>query len=59
MKKTLAVKLIVDKTQESALLKTTTIFREVCKYVSEKAFEDKVFNQIALHDVFLQGNPRL
>ena len=49
MKKTLAIKLVPDGTQEESLRKTAKIFRETCNWLSEKAFAAKQFNWIGLH----------
>jgi IS605 OrfB family transposase len=48
VKKTLTIKLVPDASQEAALKKTIETFREVCDYLSEKAFESKKFNKVVL-----------
>jgi IS605 OrfB family transposase len=49
MKLTLQIKLLPTKEQEQSLLKTIEESNKVCNYISEVAWEKKVFNRFKLH----------
>ena len=49
MKITLKVKLITTDEQAKTLLGTMELFNKACDWISEKAFEAKVFNAYDLH----------
>jgi IS605 OrfB family transposase len=48
VKKTFVIKLVPDASQEVSLMKTTHTFRDVCNWLSEKAFDTKQFNKVVL-----------
>jgi len=49
MKLSMKLKLITTETQKQALLDTMQRFNSACDYISDVAFENKAFGQIALH----------
>ena len=49
MKLTVKVKLIPTKEQATSLVKTIEVFNEACNYISQIAFEKKIFGQVGLH----------
>ena len=49
MKLTVKVKLLPTPEEKQSLLKTMERFNEACNYISNVAFENKLFGQVALH----------
>lgn len=45
---TLKVKLLTDSEQQSKLLEVMRVFNEACNFISQLAFEQKVFNKVKL-----------
>jgi putative transposase len=51
MKLTVKVKLLPTSEEKQSLLKTMERFNDACDYISKVAFENKLFGQVALHQL--------
>lgn len=49
MKFALKIRLFPTQEQQKILLRTIQLFNKVCNYISKRAFENKIFNQVKLH----------
>ncbi len=54
MKKVISIKLLPTTEQAESLKKTTALFKDVCNFLSEKAFESKKYNKVILHRLCYQ-----
>jgi IS605 OrfB family transposase len=55
VKTILKVKLITDEFQHRALLRTMSVFNQVCNEISERAFKEQEFQKIQLHHIVYKG----